>query len=615
VTETHEPFIGPSPVPGTEFAAACPTRRHSAALGCTRPHSETLRGAKPAPQRTSLGRNRHATLYNRRVRDPSQSSPEQRGAVYLETFGCQMNELDSELVRGQLVALGYRFVESVDEAQVILFNTCSVREQAENKAYSRIGLVGKRKRAGEQIVLGVIGCMAERDGVDMIRRHPQIDLLCGPGELDRLPQLLDNAVRTGAVDVADRVALQGNSTRRSSTLSAAEDNLELLDLSRAFDPDRAAAGGRSAYVRITRGCNKFCTYCVVPNTRGAEVHRPPDHIVEECRRLADHGVIEVTLLGQTVNHYLYVHGSAVTVDGRDAPQVGPGLASVRKGASAFAGQRVTTFADLLRRIHEEVPQILRLRFVTSYPRDFGDDILQVLADSPRICRYLHVPPQSGSDRILRMMNRGYSVGEYFEFIERARTFLPDVMISGDLIVGFPTETEEDFQATVLLLERVRFKNCFIFKYSPRPGTTAIERFVDDVAEVEKRRRNNELLATQSRISSEIHAGFVGRTVDAFIERQSVREQKQRRRAGMVQLGWEGRSEGPAEVAPTTMQLTGRTAGDLIVAVDVPANDAGSLLGRVVRVEVVGSSPLLLTGRLVDDVAPTPFPFVEGVLSR
>ncbi|MCI0675321.1 MAG: radical SAM protein, partial [Phycisphaerales bacterium] len=254
-------------------------------------------------------------------------------SVYLETFGCQMNELDSELVRGSLIALGYTFTPSPHKADVILYNTCSVREQAENKVWSRVGLMGLRKKEGATFILGVIGCMAEREGADMMRRFPQIDLMCGPGELDKLPMLIDNALKTDEkrcqapfsevaeepLDVdgkrcqapfSGRVALQGNNSRRSTTLSAANDNLEMLDLSRAFDPDASSAGGagRSAYVRITRGCNKFCTYCVVPYTRGAEVHRPPDSIIDECKKLADHGVIEITLLGQTVNHYIYTHG-------------------------------------------------------------------------------------------------------------------------------------------------------------------------------------------------------------------------------------------------------------------------------------------------------------------
>ncbi len=278
--------------------------------------------------------------------------------VYLETFGCQMNELDSELVRGQMQSLGYEFVEEASLAQVVLYNTCSVREQAEQKAYSRVGEIGARKREGEELILGVLGCMAERDGLEMLRRHPQVDVLCGPGELDKLPQLIDNVRRArGGLKLATGsrgVALAGNRSRRSATLSAADDGLESLDLSRAFDPG-AREQPWSAYVRITRGCNKFCTYCVVPYTRGAEVHRPPEHIVDECRRLADAGAVEVTLLGQTVNHYRYVHGTALTVGGAEAPQVGPGLRAFREAPPA--GQRTTSFADLLHRSCASSPAI------------------------------------------------------------------------------------------------------------------------------------------------------------------------------------------------------------------------------------------------------------------
>ena len=525
-----------------------------------------------------------------------------RRTVYLETFGCQMNELDSELVQGQLGALGYQFVDDPRQAQVVLYNTCSVREQAENKALSRVGVVGVWKKQGHQVVLGVIGCLAEREGASLMHKHPQVDLMCGPGELDRLPMLIDNAIKTESVELADRVALQGNRSRRSSTLSAVDDNLELLDLSRAFDPDRASSGGRSAYVRITRGCNKFCTYCVVPYTRGAEVHRPPDHIVDECKRLADSGVMEVTLLGQTVNHYLYVHGAwAVGANGQSA-QIGPGLSAFRHdksngggGAARVSararGARTTTFAGLLKRIHDEIPAIRRLRFVTSYPRDFGDDVLTVMAQSPRICRYLHAPAQSGSDRILKLMNRGYTVREYLEFVARARDILPDVSIAGDMIVGFPTETEDDFQQTAELLRRVRFKNNFIFKYSPRPGTTAITRFADDVPNDVKRRRNSELLALQGQISATVHQAFIGRRVEVFVE-QISRERSATSNPSGVELAWEKRQ--------TVVQLSGRTAGDLIVAFDAPPEiEPRDLIGRIVDVRVTSAGPLILFGGLLE----------------
>ncbi|MGB0767893.1 MAG: MiaB/RimO family radical SAM methylthiotransferase [Phycisphaeraceae bacterium] len=527
-------------------------------------------------------------------------------SVYLETFGCQMNVLDSQLVVSQLRGLGYRFTDEWRAADVVLYNTCSVREQAENKVWSRVGIVGKHKRERPGTVLGVIGCMAERDGTDMMKKYPQIDLLCGPGELDKVPMLIDNAFKTKiadddretrssqhaapgrtSTDELTTVALQGNTHRRSSTLSAASDKLELIDLSRSFvaedtqlPGEHIPGGGRSAYVRITRGCNKLCTYCVVPNTRGAEVHRHPDHIVDECKRLADHGVIEVTLLGQTVNHYHYDHAAAQQIDGVWQPQVGT-VISPNKGTGGPAprfNDTTTSFADLLHRIHEEVPAIARLRFVTSLPRDFGDDILQVIADSPRICRYLHLPVQSGSNRILAKMNRGYRVEQYFELIERAKAMIPGVTLATDIIVGFPGETDDDYQQTRELLETCRFKNSFIFKYSPRPGTAAFDRLPDSVPDHVKRERNNDLLALQTEISTEIHQKYIGQTVAVFVEGVSQKTRKQ---------SDETASDGEV------VQLSGRTDGDLITFFDGDP----SLVGQIVNVRIESSLPLSLTGSL------------------
>lgn len=508
--------------------------------------------------------------------------------VYLETFGCQMNELDSELVIGQLRALGYELTAQREAADVVLLNTCSVRENAENKIHGRLGDL-KHKKPGT--VVGVLGCMAERDGGELVKKYPQIDLMCGPSELDKVPLLIDNAVRTRE----PQLALQGHNARRSSTLEAAGDSLEMLDLSRSVSPTDHSG---SAYVRITRGCNKFCTYCVVPFTRGSEVHRPPDHIVEECRRLADSGVIEVTLLGQTVNHYIYDHGAAVSLAGIEQPQVGPGGAAFKQPDRYLAGRRITTFADLLKRIHDEVPAIRRLRFVTNYPRDFGDDILRVMAEHPRVCRYLHVPAQSGSDRILKLMNREYTAAEYREFVARVRQFLPDATLASDFIIGFPTETDEDFAATVQLVRDCRFKNSFIFKYSPRPGTAAIRRFEDDVPEDVKKRRNIELLEVQAEASRGIHDEQIGRTVEVFVEGVS---QKTRRTAapgapGNVELRWEKPQE--------TVQLSGRTPGDLIVVFDV-APGATNLVGQIVPVKIHAAKPLTLVGELVDCEKPSP----------
>ncbi|GAB4384655.1 MAG: tRNA (N6-isopentenyl adenosine(37)-C2)-methylthiotransferase MiaB [Phycisphaerales bacterium] len=550
--------------------------------------------------------------------------------IYLETFGCQMNELDSELVAGRLASLGYRFTSRSDEADIVLYNTCSVREHAEQKVWSRLGDLKARKLEHPALVVGVLGCMAERDGPSLMKRMPVVDLMCGPGELDKLPELLDNAVRTRLSLLSDAAtagsagarsagvaALQGNASRRSSTLSVAKDSLEMLDLSRSVSPIDAQSKA-SAYVRITRGCNKFCTYCVVPFTRGAEVHRPPQHIIDECKRLVDSGVREITLLGQTVNHYRFEHDAASVVNGIVQPQKGRSYKGGHR-RDPFAGERVTTFADLLYRIHEQVPDLARLRFVTSYPRDFGDDVLEVIRDCPRICRYIHAPAQSGSDRQLALMNRGYTVAEYDEFIHRCREYLDQpqigrpLMLSGDMIVGFSGEREEDFELSIELLKRCRYKNCFIFKYSPRPGTTAFDRLPDDVPEEVKRRRNNAMLAVQAEISDAVSREQIGRTLDVLVEGISRRERKRRGvdvkpGSGMVELTVGGRSSHAAvleaePIAPgESVQLAARTDGDQIVFLDLPADRAGraeSLVGSIVRVRIDRAERLSLFASMVD----------------
>ncbi|MEX0876965.1 MAG: MiaB/RimO family radical SAM methylthiotransferase [Phycisphaerales bacterium] len=548
-------------------------------------------------------------------------------SVYLETFGCQMNELDSELVAGSLTALGYRFTADADDADIVLYNTCSVRERAEQKVWSRLGEMKRAKNDRPGLVVGVLGCMAERDGVDLIARMPVVDIMCGPAELDKLPGLLDNAVRTKSSLASDdpdmarrrsakQVALQGSSSRRSSTLAAAGDSLESLDLGRMISPIDSD-GRRSAYVRITRGCNKFCTYCVVPHTRGAEIHRPPQHIIDEIKSLADTGVIEITLLGQTVNHYRFEHDAAVTVDGVVQPQKG----RTYKGShhrDAFAGSNTTTFADLLYRIHEEIPAIQRIRFVTSYPRDFGNDVLEVIRDCPRICRYIHVPAQTGSNRMLKMMNRGYTIEQYDEFIDRCRAYLhqPEIgrplMLSGDFIVGFPTETDEDHELTKRMLVRSRYKNCFIFKYSPRPGTVAYDKIPDDIPDRVKRARNNELLDMQTEISDSIAREQVGREFDVFVEGLSRHEHKKRGTdtkpgSGMVGITVNGTSAAAPvavleeEPAGETVQLSGRTDGDLIVFFDMPADGMkkpSDFIGKIVRARITDADKLNLTGELV-----------------
>ncbi len=493
-----------------------------------------------------------------------------RRKLYLETFGCQMNVLDSELVLGQLRAQGYESTEDRESADVVIYNTCSVREHAEQKVWSRLGEMRDWKQTRPHLVIGVIGCMAERDGENIFARFPHVDVLCGPGELDKLAQLVHNAaVTNGAIATEEtgntgprssrQVALMGSNVRRSSTLAAAEDNLELLDLSRSFSPDDNIA---QAYVRITRGCNKFCTYCVVPYTRGPEVHRPPQNIIDEVRRLTDAGVKEVTLLGQTINHYCYDHG-----DGRK-----------------------TTFADLLYKIHEAVPDLPRLRFVTSFPRDFTDEALQAMRDCERICRYLHAPAQHGSDRILRLMNRGYTVDQYREFVARARDYMPDICIASDFIVGFPTETEEEFQQTVDLVRECRFKNSFIFKYSPRPGTIAIQRFEDDIPEEVKKRRNNELLAAQAEVCAQNNREMIGRTVEVLVEGHSKLVSKRTAYpASNVELLWEKRASKSTE---SQVQLTSRTRGDQVVVFDGDP----SLIGQLIEVTITDARNMTLFGQ-------------------
>ena len=488
--------------------------------------------------------------------------------LYLETFGCQMNVLDSELVLGQLRARGYESTDDRDAADVVMFNTCSVREHAEQKVWSRLGELRDAKQARPGLVIGVIGCMAERDGVDIFRRFPHIDILCGPGELDKLPAMVVNAATTSEV-TARQVALMGATSRRSSTLAAAEDNLELLDLSRGVS---AGDDVSQAYVRITRGCNKFCTYCVVPYTRGAEVHRPPQNVIDEVRMLADAGALEVTLLGQTINHYAFKHG-----DGR-----------------------TTSFAELLYQIHEAIPHLPRLRFVTSYPRDFTDEALQAMRDCDRICRYLHVPAQHGNDRILKQMNRGYTIAQYREFVDRARAHLPDVCLASDFIVGFPTETEDEFQQTKDVIRYARFKNSFIFKYSPRPGTIAIDRFADDVPEEVKKRRNNELLAVQTEMTAQTNLDMVGKTVEVMVEGVSKLTSKQNAYPkSNVTLGSGFDENRRARFSgPALTQLIGRTRGDQIVVFD----GAPTLKGKLIDVEIRSAKNLTLFGTLATAAA-------------
>jgi len=370
--------------------------------------------------------------------------------VYLETMGCQMNVLDSELVASLLRSAGMELTEDAGSADVLLYNTCSVRRHAEDKVHSRLGWACRRKADGRKLVIGVLGCMAQRLAAGLLKRYPGLDIVCGPGQLSHLPEMIPAAVN-------------GPQLRLDPPRGTEIDCAALDSLDRRRDPARTHLPGQ-AYVRVMRGCDKFCAYCVVPHVRGREISRPPESILQEVRRLAGAGVTQVTLLGQAVNCYRYP-----------------------------AGERTVGLAELLEQV-QEVAGLRRVRFVTSYPAGFDQAILEAMRDLPKVCEYLHVPAQSGSDRMLRAMNRRYTRAQYDALIDRAREIVPGVAVGGDFIVGFPGESEEDHAASAELIRRSGYKNSFIFKYSPRPGTKAVERLADDVAEGVKRRRNQELLA-------------------------------------------------------------------------------------------------------------------------
>jgi len=486
-----------------------------------------------------------------------------RKTVYLETMGCQMNVLDSELVLGRLRALGYEPIAEMNEADVVLLNTCSVRDHAEQKVLSRLGALKKPKSRRPDMVVGVIGCMAERDPEGVFTEMPHVDLVCGPGELNKVPLLIEEVQAT-----RERAIAVSQSFSRKNTLlgRALEfDSVEALDQSRDPSPGESVV---QSYIRVQRGCDKFCTFCVVPFTRGAERSRPPAQIVDEAKMLADRGAKEVTLLGQTVNSYLHPE------DGR----------SVR-------------FGELLERV-SGVSGLERVRFVTSYPGDFTDDILEAMRDLPKVCEYLHIPAQSGSDAVLRRMRRQYAVSEYVELIDRAREYVPELAVAGDFIVGFCGETEEDHEATVSLIERCRYKNLFVFKYSTRPGTVADKRMADDVPESVKRMRNIELLALQERISAGVNRRMIGQEVELLVEgysKAAVKAQEAEQTRG-EEVGWR-RGD----------QLVGRTRQDQIVVF----HGGPEQIGRLAKVRVTAATALTLHGELVGGEASVQPPRPTG----
>ena len=465
--------------------------------------------------------------------------------VYIETVGCQMNVLDSEMVVAILKQRGYEVVDDPAQADTILFNTCSVRQHAEDKIYSALGKLRHCKQAHPEKIIGVLGCMAQKEQQLLFRRAPFVDLVVGPGQLQQTADLIEQA-RSGA---GRQVAVSLG--RRDGPLEQIRRSHE------TFDPLRnpqARPTPFQAYLRIQIGCDKFCTYCVVPSTRGPEQGRAPEQIVAEAQVLADQGCLEITLLGQTVNSYEF-----------------------------RAGGRTTRLADLLYRLHG-IDGIRRLKFVTNYPLDLTSELLQAVSDLAKCSPYLHVPLQSGSNRVLARMKRGYTVEAYRDMLARVRESLPAATVSSDFIVGFCGETEEDFQQSVHMLRECRFKNSYIFKYSERAGTKAAERWPDDVPEDVKRRRNTELLALQDQISEEDHQTLLGRTVEVLVE-------------GPSRLTEKRGDEGPV------VQLTGRSLCDRIVVFDGPP----SLAGQILPVTIRACTAHTLIGTLLRESSPELIP--------
>ena len=439
--------------------------------------------------------------------------------LYIETVGCQMNMLDSELVVANLRKDGYELTRDANQADTILFNTCSVRQHAEDKIYSALGRLKNAKHRNPEKVIGVLGCMAQKDQRLIFERAPYVDLVVGPGQLHQVPTLI-REIEAGA-----EPRMEVSLGRKDGSRSQIERSHESYDPLR--DPEMRPTPYQ-AYVRIVIGCDKFCTYCIVPSVRGPEQSRPPEQIVSEARQLASEGCKEITLLGQTVNSYQHRNG-----------------------------KKVTRFSDLLHLLHE-IDGLERIKFVTNYPKDMTNDLLAAVRDLPKVSKYLHVPVQSGSDRMLERMKRGYTIAEYREMHSRICEWIPEAAVTSDFIVGFCGETDDDFQQTMDLVSELRFKNSFIFKYSERPGTKGAQMFADDVPEEIKRRRNNQLLDLQNAISEEDNQIFLGQTVEVLVEGPSKASSKK---------GVQG----------DVLQLTGRTPCDRIVVFTGNRRQTGEIL--------------------------------------
>jgi len=436
------------------------------------------------------------------------------GKIFIETYGCQMNALDSDLILSRMQAQGYAPTEVREEADVILFNTCSVREHAEERALSNAGMVQRLKKQRPDLVVGIVGCMAQNRQDRLFQQLPHVQLIVGPRHMGAIPRLVDEIRSSGQ----RRIAVE-------------DFDDEFID---GADAVQSRSSRAQAYVKAMEGCDLSCTFCIVPTTRGAEVSRPPERIVEEVRRLAAEGTVEVTLLGQTVNSY-------------------------GKGLKPYCD-----LGGLLRQV-SEVEGIRRIRFITSHPSFVRPSLVEAMRDLPKVCKYLHIPVQSGSNRVLKAMRRGYTVERYLEICDTLRERVDGIEIASDFIVGFPGETAEDFDQTVSLMERVRFQNSFVFKYSPRPGTDAAA-LADDVPEEEKKRRNQVLLDAQERLSLELNRSRIGRRFEVLVEGPSKRDPKRQ---------------------------TGRTDTHQIVHFEAGRD----LAGAFATVEISGASAVALSGTL------------------
>ena len=395
--------------------------------------------------------------------------------LFIETYGCQMNVADSEVVASIMQMAGYSLADSLDEADAVFMNTCSIRDNAEQKILNRLEFFQAMRRKGRKIIVGVLGCMAERVKDELIQEHG-VDVVCGPDAYLSLPELM------AAVELGEKAI--------NVQLSTTETYRDVI-------PSRICGNHISGFVSIMRGCNNFCTYCIVPYTRGRERSRDVESILSEARDLQEKGYKELTLLGQNVNSYHFQ-----SPDGS-----------------------IITFPTLLRMVARAVPG-MRVRFTTSHPKDMSDETLQVIVEEPNVCRHIHLPVQSGSSRILKLMNRKYDREWYLERVDAIRRIIPDCGLSTDIFSGFHSETEEDHQQSLSLMEVCAYDAAFMFKYSERPGTHASKHLPDDIPEEVKIRRLNEIIALQNRLSAEANERCVGKTYEVLVEGVSKRSKDQ-----------------------------------------------------------------------------------------